>query len=178
MKAIIRAARFAAEKHSKQRRKNADATPYINHPLEVAEILAVEGQVDDLELLTAALLHDTIEDTTARPEEIATLFGDRVLAWVREVTDDKSLPKAERKQRQIDHAPTLSPGAKQLKLADKIANLRSVAGDPPQDWPMARQVEYFEWAGNVCRGLRGVNARLDELFTRVHTEGLERVKGR
>lgn len=171
MNQLLAAAWFAAQEHADQRRKNVAATPYINHPIEVAEHLQRVGGVTDEALLIAALLHDTIEDTATTAEEIRQQFGDEVTALVLECTDDKSLAKAERKRLQIVNAPHKSPGAKQIKLADKTCKLQSILADPP-DWPRARQVEYFEWATQVIAGLRGVNPRLDEEVDRVLEAGL------
>src|SRR5947199_4835157 len=112
---LLAALNFAAQKHRAQRRKDSEATPYINHPIAVAELLARVGQVDDLSVLQAAILHDTVEDTQTTPEEIENQFGEAVRKLVAEVTDEKSLPKAERKRRQIEHAPQLSTAAKQIK---------------------------------------------------------------
>lgn len=161
---LLRATAFAADKHRNQRRKDVETTPYINHPIAAASVLRAEGAVDDLAVLVAALLHDTIEDTATTPEELQRLFGDEITALVLEVTDDKSLPKAERKLLQIQHAATASPGAKLVKLADKICNLRDIAATPPADWSLERRREYFDWASKVVAGCRGVNARLDVAF--------------
>jgi guanosine-3',5'-bis(diphosphate) 3'-pyrophosphohydrolase len=152
---LLKALSFAAHKHRDQRRKDAEASPYINHPIALAEVLAGEGGVTDLEVLAAALLHDTIEDTATTGEELAREFGARIAAMVAEVTDDTGLPKAERKRLQIEHAAQLSDGAKLVKLADKICNLRDVAERPPAQWDLARRREYFEWAKRVIDGLRG-----------------------
>jgi len=152
---LLKALSFAAHKHRDQRRKDAEASPYINHPIALAEVLAGEGGVTDLEVLAAALLHDTIEDTATTGEELAREFGARIAAMVAEVTDDTKLPKAERKRLQIEHAAQLSDGAKLVKLADKICNLRDVAERPPAQWDLARRREYFEWAKRVIDGLRG-----------------------
>lgn len=157
---LLDAASFAARKHCGQRRKDSAATPYINHPLEVGRILAGAG-VDDVDVLIAALLHDTIEDTKTSAEEIASLFGENVVRLVLEVTDDKSLPKAERKRLQVVMAPLKSDGAKMIKIADKIANLRDLEGSPP-DWSPQRIRSYRQWAGQVVRACRGVNSRLDD----------------
>ncbi|SMC25418.1 metal dependent phosphohydrolase [Andreprevotia lacus DSM 23236] len=164
MNNIIRAACFAAQKHRDQRRKDEAALPYINHPLALADVLC--NEVDGVPELAvvAALLHDTIEDTDTTPEEIAAAFGPQVLAVVLEVTDDRSLPKAARKQAQIDHAPHLSHEARLVKLADKICNLRDLATSPPAGWPLARKQEYFDWARAVIDGLRGTHAGLEQLF--------------
>jgi GTP diphosphokinase / guanosine-3',5'-bis(diphosphate) 3'-diphosphatase len=171
MQKLLQAARFAAEKHARQRRKNAAADPYINHPIEVAEHLAQVGGITDETILIAALLHDTIEDTATTEEELAERFGAAVAGLVRECTDDKRLAKLERKRLQIVHAPHKSAGAKQIKLADKTCNLRALLRDPPADWPLARRREYFEWAEQVVAGLLGVNAPLDECVLAVLNEG-------
>jgi guanosine-3',5'-bis(diphosphate) 3'-pyrophosphohydrolase len=122
---ILKATRFAAERHNDQRRKDSRSSPYINHPIRVAEILWTIGDVRDMTLLVASLLHDTIEDTATSPDEIRMEFGEDVLALVLEVTDDKSLPQHVRKQRQIETAPHKTHNAKLLKLADKICNVGS-----------------------------------------------------
>ena len=175
MNTLLEAAHFAAIKHSSQRRKNKDASPYINHPIEVARHLSAVGEVDDEEILIAALLHDTIEDTQTTREEIATAFGEPVARLVVECTDDKRLPKAERKRLQVEKAPKKSDGAKVIKIADKTCNLRSLLVDPPAVWSRQRQLEYFQWAERVVRGLLGVNAALDAEVQRVLREGLERL---
>lgn len=161
---LLAAASFAAKKHTGQKRKGADGEPYINHPLEVANLLANIGKIEDYDVLIAALLHDTVEDTGVKKEELTELFGERVSAYVMEVTDDKSLPKAERKQLQIEHAPHLSNGAKQIKLADKISNIRDVTENPPHDWSNQRRLEYVEWGEKVVEGLRGANENLEKRF--------------
>jgi guanosine-3',5'-bis(diphosphate) 3'-pyrophosphohydrolase len=161
---LIQAINFAAQKHSKQKRKGADGQPYINHPLEVLNTLVNVGKIEDYDVLIAAVLHDTIEDTETTVEEITGLFGADVCGYVMEVTDDKSLPKATRKQLQIEHAPHLSNGAKYIKLADKISNIRDVTKNPPAGWSDERRLEYIEWGAKVVNGLRGVNADLENHF--------------
>ena len=161
---LIGALNFAADKHRNQRRKDIEASPYINHPIMLAKILSVEAGVDDALVLCAAVLHDTIEDTETSYDELAGQFGRQIADVVREVTDDKSLPKAERKHLQIEHAPHLSRAAKLVKLADKIANLRDVADHPPSKWPLERRREYFDWAKRVVDGLRGTHDRLEAAF--------------
>lgn len=178
MKKVLESASFAAAKHTHQRRKNAGDTPYINHPLEVARLLATVGGITDEDVLSAALLHDTIEDTGTTPEEISARFGNTVLSYVLEVSDDKSLPKAERKRLQVEHATALSHGAKLIKLADRIANLRSIVHEPPAGWPVSRQAEYFEWSQRVFLGLRNTNAALEKLFLSEYGEGFEIVRAR
>jgi guanosine-3',5'-bis(diphosphate) 3'-pyrophosphohydrolase len=158
---ILKAMRFAAEKHINQRRKDSKQSPYINHPIQVAEILWTIGEVRDLDLLVASILHDTIEDTATNPEEIKVEFGEAVLALVLEVTDDKSLPKQVRKQLQMETAPHKTQSARLLKLADKICNVHDILAIPPADWSLERRQEYLLWTEKVVAGLRGVNARLE-----------------
>ena len=161
---IFEALQFAAHKHRDQRRKDPEASPYINHPIALAEVLAGEGGVADAEVLAAALLHDTIEDTATTADELRAEFGARIAGIVAEVTDDKSLPKEERKRLQIEHASAISHGAKLVKLADKICNLRDVADRPPAQWGLERRQEYFEWAKRVIDGLRGAHPGLEAAF--------------
>lgn len=162
--AIFSALKFAADKHAKQRRKGPEDTPYINHPIEVAEILINVGEIGDTDTLVAAILHDTIEDTKTTAEELGSLFGSNVLSLVLECTDDKSLPKAERKRLQVVHAPHKSPKAKLIKIADKISNVKDLVREPPTDWSLDRVREYLDWSERVVSGLRGENAHLDELY--------------
>lgn len=143
---LLEAAAFAADKHRRQRRKDAEASPYINHPLDVARLLALEANVQDEPTLVAALLHDTVEDTKTSFEEIEESFGQTVRGIVKEVTDEKSLPKAERKEMQVAHAPHVSAAAKQLKMADKICNIRDILDHPPADWSRARKAK-STWTG-------------------------------
>jgi GTP diphosphokinase / guanosine-3',5'-bis(diphosphate) 3'-diphosphatase len=165
---LLKALAFAAHKHRDQRRKDPEASPYINHPIALADVLVNEGGVTDVEVLCAALLHDTVEDTATTPEELEAAFGKRVARIVAEVTDDKALPKAERKRLQVEHAGELSPEAKLVKLADKICNLRDVAERAPPSWDLARRREYFDWAKRVVDGLRGATGeemrRLEAAF--------------
>jgi guanosine-3',5'-bis(diphosphate) 3'-pyrophosphohydrolase len=169
---LLKALAFAAHKHRDQRRKDAGASPYINHPIALADVLVNEGGVHDVEVVCAALLHDTVEDTATTHEELVNAFGARVARIVAEVTDDKRLAKAERKRLQIEHAPHLSREAKLVKLADKICNLRDVAERPPAGWDLRRRREYFEWAKRVIDGLRGTPGsemrRLEAAFDAAH----------
>ena len=161
---FLKALNFSADKHRHQRRKDTAASPYINHPIEVASILWTIGKVYNETIIIAAILHDTIEDTNTTAEEIRTLFGDAVAKLVLEVSDDKKLPKQERKQNQIIHSPHLSLGAKQLKLADKISNVHDIAYAPPNDWPRQRRIDYLQWAEAVINGLRGASEPLERYF--------------
>jgi len=161
---LLRALAFAAHKHRDQRRKDAQASPYINHPIALANVLAREGRIYDVDVLCAALLHDTVEDTRTTPRELRRVFGQKIARIVAEVTDDKSLSKAKRKALQIQHARHISPQAKLVKLADKISNVRDVARRPPATWERSRQREYFDWAKRVVDRLRGVNPKLESVF--------------
>ncbi len=161
---FLKALNFSAGKHRHQRRKDTAASPYINHPIEVANILWTIGEVYDVAAIIAAILHDTIEDTDATPEEIRLSFGDEILGLVLEVSDNKSLPKQERKQNQITHSPHLSRRAKQIKLADKICNVRDIAYAPPDHWSRQRRIDYLQWAQAVIDGLRGSNEQLERFF--------------
>lgn len=161
---LLKATQFAADRHRNQRRKDAESSPYINHPIALANVLANEGGVTDPVVLCAALLHDTIEDTNTTADELRTMFGEAITSVVLEVTDDKSLPKAKRKELQIEHARTASPQAKLVKLADKICNLRDIAATPPADWDQSRKDQYFDWAKSVIDGVRGTHAQLEAIF--------------
>jgi len=164
--AIIKASNFAAIKHKSQKRKDPEGTPYINHPIGVAQLLA-EGGVTDTAVLQAALLHDTVEDTDTSLEEIEQEFGTKVRDIVDEVSDDKDKEKAERKRLQIVHAPHASTEAKLVKLADKLYNLRDLERAPPSNWSKERKEEYFVWASKVVKGCRGVNPYLEDLLDKL-----------
>lgn len=168
---VLKALRFSAEKHNDQRRRDSKSSPYINHPIQVAETLWRVGGVRDEALLTAAILHDTIEDTDATPDEIRNEFGEEVLRLVLEVTDDKSLPKEVRKQLQIENAAKKSPEAKLLKLADKICNVYDLIHFPPLGWSLKRKQEYLVWSEKVVQGIRGSNKELEARYDEVLEEG-------
>jgi guanosine-3',5'-bis(diphosphate) 3'-pyrophosphohydrolase len=163
METVLKAAAFAAEKHRNQRRKDEEASPYINHPIQVAHIL-VQADVEDPEVLAAALLHDSIEDTNTSFEELEIVFGYAIANIVAECTDDKRLSKLERKQAQIDHAAKISRKAKLVKLADKIANVNDLNDAPPAGWSLERKREYFDWAKHVVDRMRGTHPVLEARF--------------
>ncbi len=163
---LLKAVRFAAHQHRYQRRKDKDASPYINHPIEVAEIMANVGDVSDLPALLAGILHDTVEDTDTTFADLEEAFGREVRSLVEEVTDDKTLPKGVRKQLQVEHAPDLSSRAKQVKIADKICNVHDVTHTPPPHWPLERRRDYLRWAAKVVEGCGGANAKLEDRFGR------------
>ncbi len=174
---VIDAIAFAAHAQRMQRRKDKDETPYINHPVALVQILAVEAGIDDADVLCAAALHDYLEDCSGDEGQISVeegrqllreRFGPQVLAYVDAVTDDKSLPKEERKRQQVQHAAHVPHGAKLIKLADKTANLRDLTDFPPADWPAFRRREYFDWAVLVIGQLRGAHPRLEVLFDAAH----------
>ncbi len=168
---VLRALHFAAHKHRDQRRKDPEASPSVNHVIDVAETLARVGGVDDASMLQAAILHDTIEDTETGAAEIERVFGREVQSLVAEMTDDRSLPKKERKRLQIEHAPHLSHRAKQIKLADKICNIRDVIHSPPESWSLERRLEYLGWSEQVVAGCRGCNPALEQCYDRILAEG-------
>jgi guanosine-3',5'-bis(diphosphate) 3'-pyrophosphohydrolase len=161
---LLRALDFAADRHRSQRRKDKLGSPYINHLIAVADLLVNTGGVQDPIALAAGVLHDTVEDVGVTLEELEVGFGAEVRGIVAEVTDDKTLPKAARKQRQVEHAPSLSGRAKLVKLADKIANLRDVIERPPVLWSRERREEYLVWSTAVVAGCRGTNTALERMF--------------
>ena len=177
LQVFLKVLSFSAERHRKQRRKGVEGDPYINHPVEVANLLANVAGVADITTLVAAVLHDTVEDTETGPEEIEALFGRPVRLLVEEVTDDKSLPKLERKRRQVEGAPGRSPAAKLIKIADKICNLRDLTQRPPADWSRDRRSAYFDWAEAVVAGCRGLNPALEECFYESLRRGREVLAG-
>ncbi|MGP9810077.1 HD domain-containing protein [Rhodopseudomonas sp. NSM] len=168
---VSRAADFAARCHAGQRRKGSAKEPYVNHVAEVAELLAVATDGSDAALVAAGWLHDTIEDSGTTRDELIEQFGDDVAALVIECTDDKTLPKAERKRLQVEHAPHLSGRARMVKVADKISNLRSLIFSPPDDWERERLVDYLDWADQVVAGCRGVNAYLERIYDETASSG-------
>ncbi len=166
---LLLAARFAANRHHGQHRKGDLSHPYIEHLLEVASLLADPGGIGDPEILAAAVLHDTLEDTETTAAELRELFGERIASLVLEVTDDDGLPENVRRQRQIEHSPQLSFNAKLIKLADKISNVKDVTDHPPSDWPQEQRLEYIDRAERVVAGLRGVNPELEKYFDEAAT---------
>ena len=164
---VSRAADFAAERHRDQRRKGTGQVPYVNHLADVARLLAVATKGADAELVAAGWLHDTVEDTATSHNELVSAFGDDVASLVREVTDDKSLPKAERKRLQVVKTSAKTPRARMIKLADLTSNLRQL----PDDWEAQRIREYFEWADQVAAGCRGINSELEGIFDQIFTAG-------
>jgi (p)ppGpp synthase/HD superfamily hydrolase len=167
---IMEAADFAARRHAGQRRKGVAGEPYVNHLIEVAALLAEATGGTDATLVAAALLHDTLEDTATEYEELDARFGPEIAALVAAVTDDKSLPKTERKRRQIEGAPSAPPRAKLLKIADKTSNVRALIVSPPTNWDVARIADYIDWAEKVVAGCRGLNPMLERAFDAAVTD--------
>lgn len=167
---VLRAARFAARKHRDQRRKGSNREPYINHPLDVAHVLCFEGNIRDPQILAAALLHDTIEDTQTSLGELTGEFGEQVARTVMEATDERTLDWRVRKKLQISRAKTASAAARRVKIADKICNLRSLLAGPPSDWSIERQRAYFDWAYAVVDPMRGTDAALEARFDEVYRQ--------
>ena len=167
---ILKAAAFAAHKHRDHRRKDEDKTPYINHPIAVARLLSEEGAVRDPDILAAALLHDTVEDTLTEWDELRGQFGPRIAGIVAEVTDTKFLGKRSRKLLQVAKAGRASREAGLVKIADKICNLRDILASPPTDWTPARKREYFDWAKLVVDQVRGVSPVLGRKFDQLYVK--------
>ncbi len=165
---VMRAASFAAVKHAGQRRKGAAGEPYINHLLEVAELVSDALEEPDTGVIVAALLHDAMEDAGVTQAELAERFGEDVADLVAECTDDKALPKQERKRLQVVNAPHKSVRAQAIKLADKTSNLRGILSSPPANWDLARKREYFAWAKQVVDGFTAPNPTLRAEFDRAH----------
>jgi len=170
LKTLLKALSFASLKHRDQRRKDVEASPYINHPISLANILCNEGHITDVEVICGALLHDTIEDTDTTHEEIKSEFGESICNIVLEVTDDKALDKQDRKRLQIEHAAQASDKAKLVKLADKISNLRDMANSPPSDWGLDRRQTYFDWSKAVIDQVRGVHSVLEGEFDKAYSK--------
>lgn len=167
---VLKALSFAADKHRHQRRKGEEASPYINHPIDLANILWHEGKVSDAVVIAAAILHDTVEDTETDASELQREFGEQIASIVMEVTDDPALHPLERKKQQVEKAPHISHMAKQVKLADKIGNLRDILVHPPEGWDVDRKRRYFDWASDVVNGLRGTNEGLEAAFDQVYQQ--------
>jgi GTP diphosphokinase / guanosine-3',5'-bis(diphosphate) 3'-diphosphatase len=170
---ILKAFKFAASKHRNQRRKDEQASPYINHLIAVAETLWVVGAIREAATIAAGILHDVIEDTDTSPEELAREFGPKIGAIVSELTDDKALPRFERKRLQIEHAANLSMPARYVKIADKISNLDDIIHHPPAGWSLERRKEYLVWANNVIAGVRGSNQALEQYFDRLFAAAMQ-----
>jgi guanosine-3',5'-bis(diphosphate) 3'-pyrophosphohydrolase len=170
---VLRAMEFAAIAHRDQRRKDDFQAPYINHPIQLARLLSEHGISDEI-TLSAAILHDVIEDTGTTLDALRAMFGDDIAGVVAEVSDDKTLPKDVRKQLQIEHAAVCSKRAKLVKLADKICNVRDLLIAAPAGWSQQRMSEYVLWAMKVVDNLRGTNSKLEAVFDKLLIRAVER----
>ena len=171
---LIKAFKFVSVKHSGQRRKGYKGEPYINHLADAADILWNSGEIHDITTVVAGILHDTIEDTSTTQEELASEFSPEIASVVLEVTDDKSLPKDKRKQLQIEHAPQLSFMARQVKLADKISNLKGILESPPEGWDNERLLEYAKWSEKVISRIKGTNEILEKIYYKLFDEAIKK----
>ncbi len=172
---LLNAVIFATKKHQGQKRKGKNQDPYIFHPLNVAKVIMEIGHIVDQDIVIAAVLHDTLEDTTATIKELTKYFGLKVTDIVAEVSDDKSLDKNERKQRQVRHAPSLTYGARVVKLGDKLVNCRDILSSPPAGWSKRRMQEYIQWAFDVIEQIRGTNNYLEAAFDTLVIEAEEQL---
>jgi guanosine-3',5'-bis(diphosphate) 3'-pyrophosphohydrolase len=166
---ILKALSFPANKHRHQRRKGSKAIPYINHPIAVADLLVQTGNISDPKVIATAFLHDTIEDTRTTKKELKAEFGAAIAKLVAELSDDKSLPKKERKRRRVERAAMLSPRARIIKIADKTCNLRDVVNNPPK-WSLKRKRRYFDMANELVDKIRGANVGLENAFDEAFAE--------
>jgi hypothetical protein len=160
---LTKALAFAAEAHRNQRRKGASQEPYINHLIEVLDLIAaVDGH--DMDILVAALLHDVLEDTATGYEELAATFGERVARIVRENSDDMTLPKPERQRARLAGIAKKSREARLVKFADVISNLRAIAVSPPAGWSNDRRLGYLNSCRNLVDAGRGCSAEIERIF--------------
>ena len=170
---MLKALKFAAIRHRDQRRKDKQASPYINHPITVVSTLWETGGIRDVTTLVAGILHDIIEDTDTSTEELTAEFGAEICQIVKELTDDKQLPKPVRKRLQLQNVAELSTRARHVRIADKISNLEDILHSPPANWSLERRREYVEWAGKVIDGLRGSNNALEKYFGELFAEAVK-----
>ena len=177
LRVIFKALEFAANKHRRQKRKGAMGIPYINHPIEVCNFLLKYSSEPTLELIVAAVLHDTVEDTRTTPEEIEEQFGTQVMKLVMEVSDDKHLSSAKRKRLQIEKARFLSPGARALKIADKTCNVLDVLHTRIQ-WTRKQKIYYINWAISVVDQFRESHPHLIREFDLAVNEAEQILKTR
>jgi guanosine-3',5'-bis(diphosphate) 3'-pyrophosphohydrolase len=164
LRLVCEAAELAARRHNGMARKGRANEPYINHLAEVANLLSTATDGADAELVAAGWLHDCLEDTETTREELAQKFSERVASLVVECTDDMSLPKNERRRLQVVNAAHKSPGAKLIKIADKISNIGARIVSDPSAEERADLVDYTDWAEQVVARCRGGNAWLDQTF--------------
>ena len=172
MDLVFKALKFASTKHQFQSRKGKSNPPFINHLIDVSYILQKYGEINDQDILAAAFLHDTIEDTDTSYEELNNQFNENIANMVLDLTDDKSLPANERKRQQILKATTLKANSRMIKLADKISNIKDITLDPPNNWSDERLLAYLHWAKDVVDQIRETNEKLENLFDEWYYKGL------
>ncbi len=153
---------FGAEKHKAQVRSNLKKTPYIIHPIEVADFVMRIGKVYDKNVLSAALLHDVMDETGTTYEEIENRYGKIVSQYVQEMTVKKELTLKEQKKYQIIQAFHQTPSVAVIKLSDKLSNLKTLAQTPPASWSRDRIDQYFQWAQSVIENLPEANSFLKQ----------------
>ena len=164
LRSLTKALVFAAEAHRNQRRKGAAQEPYLNHLIEVLDLVVKATDGADMDILIAALLHDVVEDTSTSYEDVAANFGERVAEIVRENSDDMSLPKADRRLARIAAMPLKSREARLVKIADVISNLRAIAVSPPAGWPAERKLGYLQSCRRLVDAGRGTDAAIERIF--------------
>jgi guanosine-3',5'-bis(diphosphate) 3'-pyrophosphohydrolase len=164
---VLDAVAFSAEKHKLQVKSNAKKTPYIIHPLEVADHVARIGGVYDKDVLIAALLHDVLDDTATTEKEISNLYGNNVASYVVEMTTTKGISLKEQKKEQIRSAFHQTPSVAIIKLSDKLSNLETLAKNPPSNWSRDRIDQYFQWAQSVIENLPESNLPLKKQVKQV-----------
>ncbi len=164
---VLDAVAFSAEKHKLQVKSNAKKTPYIIHPIEVADLALKVGQVYDKDVLVAALLHDVLDGTTATEKEISDHYGKTVASYVQEMTSPKDLSLKEQKKEQIKAAFHQTPNVAIIKLSDKLSNLGTLAKNPPSNWSRDRIDQYFQWAQSVIENLPESNQPLKKQVKQV-----------
>jgi HD domain len=182
---LTKALAFAAEAHRNHRRKGASQEPYINHLIEVLD-LVTSVEDSDMDVLIAALLHDVLEDTRTGYDELVATFGERVARIVQENSDDMTLPKPERRRARLAGIGKKSREARLVKLADIISNLRAIVISPPAGWSNDRRLGYLESCRNLVDAGRGSNAEIERIFDdtakeveeAIRTEGLGDIDGR
>jgi guanosine-3',5'-bis(diphosphate) 3'-pyrophosphohydrolase len=157
---VFRALSFAAQAHAQQRRKGS-GEPYVNHLIDVAELLVRVAGIEDEDVLAAAVLHDVVEDTSVSSDDVEVEFGPRVRALVDALTDDKELPKDERKRLQIEHMRHATPEVRMIKLADHCSNIATL----PECWGQERNAEYVRWSAQVACECAGVHEALDREYS-------------
>lgn len=153
---LLTAIDFAALKHQGQTRIHADWVPYLIHPLRVTLVLFSEGGIVEEDLLAAALLHDTLEDTRTLPEEIVTLFGARVLSLVEELTEVPGQSIANCK---------MSLESKIIKLADRAHNLRDLIDHPPKIWRKDKVENFLQRSRELLQTLKGSHPVLEKKYS-------------